>query len=771
MVAGPVACFLALGLLAACAPASGASHPSPAPSAQTAKKKCKKSKKRVAAAAKKSKCKKKKKQQQKPVASPPSGPGNPPPPPPPPAQTTYEKIDAAVARGEITAEQGLTYKVFAAFGDPRLPGQYVGSVPDLLAEAPLDQVTAQWNQLSAGAKATLGPFLIPPMHEGSYWTQRIHGTSAAATSSSMRATAAEVDPDSPWCATSGDVALEDWHYLEAISGPAAGKVRIWYQDRYAATDAATAGNLLNAVEQKIWPALTTLMEREPKPDFGSTGVCAGGSDAVDIALVDADRPTTTPTLRQEDTPAHTVFPRTGSRSTPPFLAHEFMHLLQYAFTFSSGDMSSGENQWLREGTAQWVMDYVSDDQYGFGLAPDQTEKEGLPYFLPVPEKSLDSTDPRHHDYGSYIFWLWAARNGNDATIVRQVWNAVASQKSLNAAKSLFGGGWAQAWKDFTKANWNQDPVAEYKNWGEFTESAKEAARGDLHNSFSAFNVFVDPVAAKYLTFLPANDVNVLTYRNVGPLSDEAGVQAIITYDDGSHATEDWTQKAQEDIPLCDVKELTLVFSNASITPGDGKLIPITWTPPNSGGSSSAPAAPRAANVCIPDPTGTFSGTAHYDDTVSTVMDWSWSGNADFEPDGLINPWFPEFFSEVWDAATVDSGSVTMSGSGTVTGSDGDCSVSVPAASYDLGPGDGTMQIQPGPEPHYGIQLHFPSNQFPEGTISCPDQDPVQTILPAPGTLVYTPDPEQTMTRGTYQGSATFSNQLFEQNSSWNFVDP
>src|SRR5689334_13047507 len=276
-----------------------------------AKKKCKKAKK-SAAVAKKKKCKKKAPPAQTP-APPASGATNPPPPPPPPppdTRSTEQKIDDAVASGAITAEQGLEYKVFAGFGDPRLPAQYVGA-PDPLAEVPLDEVTARWDDLSDGAKATLGPFLIPPMHQGSYWEQLISGTPAASVSAPAAASArsAAADPDAPWCATSGPVVLEDWHFLEASSGPAAGKVRIWYQDRYAATDAATAASLLSAMESKIWPALTTLMQREPLPDFGSTGICAGGSDAVDIALVDAAKATTTPTLRQEDTPAHMVFPR------------------------------------------------------------------------------------------------------------------------------------------------------------------------------------------------------------------------------------------------------------------------------------------------------------------------------------------------------------------------------------------------------------------------------------------------------------------------------
>jgi hypothetical protein len=763
--------LLALGLLAATTSAAGADPQSPGAAAHAAKK-CKKAKKR-AALAKKKKCKKA--IAPTPAAPPATGSNPPPPPPPPDTRTTNQKIDDAVASGAITPEQGLTYKVFAAFGDPRLPGEYVG-VPDALAEAPLEEVQDQWSQLSSGAQATLAPFLIPPMHHGSYWEQLIEGASPSATRSEALASsgARAADPNSPWCDTSVAggvaVALEDWHFLEATSGTGAGKVRIWYQDRYAATDAALAANLMNAMQQKIWPALTTLMQREPLPDGGSTGPCAGGSDAVDIALVDAGKGTTySHTLSQESTSAKMIFPRAGSGGTVPYLAHEFMHMIQYSFSFSSGGMASGENQWLKEGTAQWVQDYVSASQYGIGLTPEQTEHLALQYFFPFPDKSLDSTSPNHHDYGSYLFWLWAVRKGNDPTLVRQVWNAVATQKSINAAKSLFASGWPQAWKDFTKANWNQDPVGDYQDWDDIHNTPAVAAEGTLPNSLTSFNFFVAPVAAKYLTLTPDTDVNVLTYRNVGPLSPEVGVQAIISYRDGSKAVEDWSQIAQQDVPMCNIEKLTVVFSNASVTAGDNKLIPITFSPPSSG--PNAAVGPRAANVCLPDPQGSFSGTGDYDNGVGTTLHYSWNGTVDFDPFGPGNPWFPDYAGEVWDSATVVSGSVTLSGNGMSVGSDETCTIDIPAGTYQFGAGDGTMMIQPGPEPHYGIQLNFPANQLPQATISCPDSGSSTIPFTPPGHLVYTLEPEQASVRGTYQGSQTISDANLSESYTWSLSDP
>jgi hypothetical protein len=756
---------LALGLLAATSPSAGADPRFPPdPPAQSAKKK----------KCKKKKCKRKAAPAPAPALPPaPAGPAGgtaSTPPAPPNTQTTDELIDAAVARGEISAEQGLIYKVFAAFSDPRLPGQYAG-VPDSLAEPPLDDVTAQWDQLSDGAKATLGPFLIPPYHEGSYWQQLIGGRAASAIRSAPLASFRAADPNSPWCLGNVDVALQDWHYVEAASGPAAGKLRIWYQDRYASTDAALAGDLMGAMESKIWPALTTLMQREPLPDGGSTASCAGGSDAVDIALVDAGTATTySHTLSQESTAAQMLFPRTlpgGWAGFKPYLAHEFMHMIQFSYAFSSGSMASGENAWLKEGTAQWVQDYVSASQYGVGLTPNQTEQRAIAYFLPYPEKSLDSTTPNHHDYGSYLFWLWAARKANDPTLIRQVWSAVAAQKSVDAAKSLFGSGWAQAWKDFTRANWNKDPVTDYQGWDSITDTAAIAAEGVLPgNEVTPVITTVAPLAAKYLRFEPAAGVNSLTYRNVGGTADEAGVQAIITYTDGTHAVEDWSQTTQQDVPFCNIQELTLVLSNASVVPNDSRVFSLSWSPPSSGRRSAV--SPRAP-VCVPNPQGSFSGTAHYDDAVADIVDWTWSGNVVFEANGQVNAWFPDYSSEVWDNATVASGSVTMSGSGTVTSSEQTCDITIPPQNFALGPGDGSsMIIQPGPQPHYGIQLYGPP--IVQGSISCPDGTSGNNGFPAPG-LIYTPDPEQTMTQGTYAGSSTFGNAFFDVNYNWNLTDP
>jgi hypothetical protein len=82
--------------------------------------------------------------------------------------TSDHLIDQALARGEIDSETALTYKVFAAFGDPRLPAAYHGDDSQLVDSHILAEVQARYAGLSATTQATLNPFLIPPAYVGSW---------------------------------------------------------------------------------------------------------------------------------------------------------------------------------------------------------------------------------------------------------------------------------------------------------------------------------------------------------------------------------------------------------------------------------------------------------------------------------------------------------------------------------------------------------------------------------------------------------------------------
>ena len=69
-----------------------------------------------------------------------------------PGPSSFDLIDQAVKAGQLTAEQGLIYKVYALFSDAQLPSQFISGAStqvdgDLLRE----QVVAQSSTLSAAA--------------------------------------------------------------------------------------------------------------------------------------------------------------------------------------------------------------------------------------------------------------------------------------------------------------------------------------------------------------------------------------------------------------------------------------------------------------------------------------------------------------------------------------------------------------------------------------------------------------------------------------------
>ena len=82
--------------------------------------------------------------------------------------TSEQLIDEALARGEIDSETALTYKVFAAFSDARLPSVYRGNDQGLVDSHILAEVQARYASLSAATQANLDPFLIPPAYVGSW---------------------------------------------------------------------------------------------------------------------------------------------------------------------------------------------------------------------------------------------------------------------------------------------------------------------------------------------------------------------------------------------------------------------------------------------------------------------------------------------------------------------------------------------------------------------------------------------------------------------------
>ena len=480
--------------------------------------------------------------------------------------STEALLDAAVASGALDAETALVYEVFSIFDDPRLPARYDGDDVPQRSDALVEAADA-WDSLSLETQSVVGPFLIPPYYSGSYWEPSTSSVNASARASVV----------TPWCVGTPAIVTQDWNSLETANG----KVKVWWQVRYDATDRALAEEMISELESKIYPAITSLMGNEPKGD-DPTSLCDGGSAALDIALVDAGTATTIPDSGCANTSAHMVFPRAGAgwAGPLPYLAHELMHAVQYNMTLAAGTLCN-EYAWMREATAQWVQDYVTDLSYGINVSPDDTEFQAAPIYLNATDVSLEVVKPpAHHDYASYLFFFFLARQ-SAPSIVADVWNAALSNDSLGAVEAVSGGadGLRALWKQFALYNWNQGDIDHYKTWDGLTAGAAITEEGRLPEGEATIQVSVDHLSAKYYRFVPADALTMLEYTNDNPSIEGGGIQAIIRYADGTQKTEDWSDKDKVELCLEDpeIEDVILIFSNGNADRSNTIDFEIKWT--------------------------------------------------------------------------------------------------------------------------------------------------------------------------------------------------
>ena len=530
--------------------------------------------------------------------------------------SSHDLIEDAVASGGLTPEQGLVYKVFSDFDDPRLPGKYVGT-PNGLDEGALAEAADAWASLSAQTQSTLRPFLIPPFYVGSHW-------SPGSTPSKVATSPGTASPrrllDSPWCSgiEGGLPIAESWEYMDTSGG----EVRIWWSKKDTG-DAATAAHLVAELEGKILPALVGLMGRGPKSD---SGLCDGGSSALDIVLVAAQTATTygDGSCGASGTAAHMVFPRTASGAgwtgLDPYLAHEVMHAIQFAMPVAGG---CGTYAWLREMTAQWVQDYVTDPSYGIGVTPDDTEWPAAPIYLDNPDVPLDvKSPPANHDYGDYLLALWAARKGGPR-FVKDVWDAAASKQPTQAIDTALPGGFEATWADFALSNWNQGPVTDYKGWDGLTPGAATIGPEPIPVEKPRNpSITVKHLAAKYLELDIDPKVKEVEFTNDIPGDTVGKVRAVITYDDGSDEIVDLSSQAKTSLCIDDgtkrATKVVIIFSNADLTT-DKTFAPTllgkkTCGCANSSQPRSVPGLMKAAAaVCGGDADITWTVTEHVTD--------------------------------------------------------------------------------------------------------------------------------------------------------------
>ena len=394
-------------------------------------------------------------------------------------------IARALANGRITAEQALGYRVFALFGDPRLPAELDGAPSELADHLLMREVSGRLPTLSQATQDMLRPFMIPPTYPESWFSQQARPTAAALSANVKKRADLTIN-----CffgqAQLGALRRSTAHFnVHTVFG----------DDLLRGDDdkptAETVSDFIVSVIEDVYQSETSLFKRFPLPDTKEP--CNGGDGAVDVYVHPLAGRMKSITFaypnRCEAVPAYIVvnsnelFLSFGiARSVPlatkkmewkSYIAHEFAHVLQFGMDRSAG---CDDYKWLDEATATWVMDHVEPT----ANFEDGGERKSTPLFKRAGrfyanylyndhrvsiEKSLRESNPELNGYGDYIFMQYLARTYSPDTI-KQIFDATESQGSVEAMASVLTskGGMKVVWPEFAKTLWNDDVGKLFDDW-------------------------------------------------------------------------------------------------------------------------------------------------------------------------------------------------------------------------------------------------------------------------------------------------------------------
>jgi hypothetical protein len=342
--------------------------------------------------------------------------------------SSFNVIGANVMLHRLNASRALLYKLFAVFGERRLPKAYRGDGSPVSGTSAVQVALERLPSLTAGIRAQVERFLIPPSYQGSFAAM---GRAARA---GRPATAGDVAEDFDPCT----VRLSDWSSVETDNGAA----RVWW--RNSSPDAANAQRLSRELGGPIWTSLTAVMtNHEPISDAAKK--CGGPDSKYDVYLWPTGDPKIAVTRRfstqcKTPTPAYTVVHPRAPRAV---LAHEFMHVLADTYPLI-GDCVAWS--YVGDAIATWAEDRAyhldqSEHQYAALLA----SRGGVVFGYP--------------DNGGYSGWpviFSATKHAENSATVPQTYELGASRADpLDALDGALPDGLDDAWATFAKDAWNR----------------------------------------------------------------------------------------------------------------------------------------------------------------------------------------------------------------------------------------------------------------------------------------------------------------------------
>ncbi|MBI5719654.1 MAG: Ig-like domain-containing protein [Burkholderiales bacterium] len=400
-------------------------------------------------------------------------------------------IEAALAAQRISAAQALSYRVYAQFGDARLPDEFQGAPDAAPDHMLLRRLAAALPTLDAATREALLPFVVPPIYAQS-WLARQLGAPATNAQGHSRAqsqsqTQAQTQPRT--ALKSARLAATTRINCAVAETPAYWKTldtahfRIHYL--WLGSDATFDGHHLAGAQavaraaEAVYEAETAFFGRQPLADEAED--CHGGDARLDIYLASLGHPdraglTQSYPDRCNAVPSfialnihHPALVGAGigfagaERDVKAIVAHEFAHVLQLAMDRQGAGCADYE--WLDEAVAEWAMDHVdpgADREDGFVKASDERRRSGTfltQYLVSDHLSSIEKAGPigeaTLNGYADYVFLQFLARK-HGPQVIRQVVDGTATLASVEALQAALApqGGMLAVWPDFALTLWN-----------------------------------------------------------------------------------------------------------------------------------------------------------------------------------------------------------------------------------------------------------------------------------------------------------------------------
>lgn len=484
--------------------------------------------------------------------------------------SSFTLIDRALTRRDISEETALIYRVFATFGDERLPQRYRGDDSGLIDSDAVSEATQRFANLSPTARSTLVPFLVPPVYAGSWYDLRRNGNGQAAAVVSA-APAEYIDDRCQELAQGLLIPLASAHFV------------VWYPP-FDHAFWLRANAISISLEERIHPILTDLL-REPLSDAGLG--CNPSDGRLDVYMPYDPLPGKENVLAMVS-----VYPNHGCKATPTYMqvlqqgpsevntmAHEFMHMIQFAYNPAVECFDS----WWMEATANWAIDYFENMD---NAADDQSEQSYSEWYLTATNYQLVLADGKH-EYGAYLwpFYLSHYTGSYHPELIAQIFAATEVPGNGNLYQVIndrIAGGWETRWPEFAALNLNLAPKDLYSQWDHFpyhwgswssfgftktvTQDEDAYYVWSLTNSDDPYRI--GDLGVFYGGIGVADDVRLLAIANPFVGVPFMRLQALIKRPgQGWQGPEDWSARKWtvlcQDDPAEKVEQVILMYSNSN----------------------------------------------------------------------------------------------------------------------------------------------------------------------------------------------------------------